>query len=124
MSFFEGTVKYWLQVSAYFLSVSLFATGILTSVHGGPWWGYMLPIPIGLLAAAFAFLAADTLVQRMLLGVIGVLLLAGGIAHLVSTGFDSSWFAEAGFGLFSAAGVLIPAVVGNSSLADKPTHRT
>ena len=116
-------MKYWLQLSAYFLSVSLFATGILTLVHGGPWWGYVLPIPIGLLAAAFAFLAADTLVQRVLLGVIGFVLLAGGIVHLVSTGFDSSWFAEFGFGLFSGVGVLIPAVVGNSSLGDNPTHR-
>jgi hypothetical protein len=124
MCFCEGTVKYWLQVSAYFLSMSLFATGILASVHGGPWWGYLLTVPIGLLAAMFAFLGADTFVQRLLLGVVGVLLLAAGMVHLVSTGFSSSWFTEAGFALFSGSAVLLPAFVGNSSLAIKPTHRT
>ncbi|QDU05803.1 hypothetical protein V6x_55450 [Gimesia chilikensis] len=87
------------------VSLICFVLGQLTSIWGGPWWGYLLPLPVGL--GIFIFIGwILTSGQQTLVGCIACLMLAGSLTRLFDLGFNSLWFNESAFALFTSLGTL------------------
>jgi hypothetical protein len=88
------------------VSLICFVLGQLTAIWGGPWWGYLLPLPVGL--GIFIFVGwILTSGQQTLIGIIASLMLIGSLTRLSAIGFNSLWFHESAFALFTSLGTLL-----------------
>lgn len=88
------------------VSLICFVLGQLISIWGGPWWGYLLPVPVGL--GLFMFVGwILTSGQQTLIGIVACLMLTGSLTRLFDIGFNSLWFHESAFALFTSLGTLL-----------------
>lgn len=88
------------------VSLLCFISGQLTAIWGGPWWGYLLPLPVGF--GIFIFVGWMLISgEQTLIGVVACLMLAGSLTRLYDTGFNSLWFNESAFALFTSLGTLL-----------------